>query len=259
MPVLIKVDQAAKPPGVAGVAREDLATGTDVTLTAVGGPYAQYLWSISHKPIDIFTNTRASSVLATPAAVSSLLSPINVAGTYRVGIAVDSGAGLGAGAGDVASMTFYAGPVLATQPERFPRRIPAFGETTEHNVPDAVDPAGNTEGWSKEWYRWFAAIQRLYEGKMWAAGRVALTGGGAVLTRGFNVASVVRLSLGRVQVNFLVAMPDANYAAKAGARGAVGGSAVCNTELAASMIVERADLGGSLSDNDFVFSVALGA
>lgn len=260
MPASIKVDQAAKPPGVAGVAREDLATGVDVQLTAVGGPFADHLWRIIHKPIDIFSATRSSAALATPNASASLLTPINVAGTYHIELAVDSGSGLGANAGDIARITFYCGPTLSSFPDRFPRRIPAFAETTEHNVPDAVDPSGNLEGWSKEWYRWFAVIQRLYEGRVWARGRVSLPPGGpATLVRGFNVASVNRTAQGIVEVTFLQALPDANYAARANGRGTIGGSAVCNTEGTNTMVVERADLGGSLVDADFVFEVALGA
>src|SRR5512143_3756882 len=160
MTVLIKVDQAAHPAGVPGQAREDLATGVGITLTAVGGPFLAYQWSIVSKPIDILTSTEASSLLASPTANISTLSPIDVAGTYLVQIAVDSGNGLGAGAGDVSRITFYAGPALAVDPSALPRRGMAAFESTEHNVPDAIQPLGNTEGWSREWYRRFAAIVR---------------------------------------------------------------------------------------------------
>lgn len=159
MAVLIKVDQAAAPPGVPGQAREDLVTGVGVTLTAVGGPFLAYAWSIISKPIDISIPVEASSLLGSPTASTSTLSPIDVAGTYLVEVAVDSGSGLGALAGDIARITFYAGPTLAVAPTELPRREMAAFESTEHNVPDAIQPLGNTQGWSREWYRWFAAIK----------------------------------------------------------------------------------------------------
>lgn len=257
MPASIKIDQAAKPAGVAGQAREDLSTGTAVQATAMGGPFLAHQWSFVHRPIDIMTATRASSIFSAPTGATTLVDPINVAGTYELELRVDSGSGLGATAADIARITFYAGPALATLPNRLPRRKPAFSETTEHNVPDAVDPSGNPEGWSREMYRWFAVIEKLYEGHIWAAGRIALPLGGPIsIVRGFNIAGTsARLSTGRVRIDFATALPDANYNVITNARGAIGGSATPNTELAASFIVERADLGGALADADFNFVV----
>src|SRR5512139_1225814 len=147
MPVLVKIDQAAKPPGVAGQAREDLDTGVAVTLSAIGGPYLQYQWSLRYVAIDILAGTRATSVLATPAAAVTSLAPIDKPGMYTGRIIVDSGAGLGASPDDVADWSFYAGtpgdPLfgpLAAAPDELPRRGIAAGERGEHNVPDVLDP-----------------------------------------------------------------------------------------------------------------------
>lgn len=209
MAVLIKVDQAAKPAGVPGQAREDLATGVGVTLTAVGGPYLQYQWAIVSKPIDITVPAFASSLLGSPSANVTTLSPIDVAGTYLVEVAVDSGSGLGAGEDDVASITFYAGPTLASDPVLLPRRKMAAFERLQHNVPDALQPLGNTEGWSREWYRWFALLEHVWAGKGWASGRVSDVG---VVARSFNLVTPVNVAAGPVyQVRFLTPAPDADY------------------------------------------------
>lgn len=160
MALQIRIDQAGKPPGVAGQAREDLATGTAVQLTATGGPFSKYLWTVLWKPIDIIGATRSAAALSSATSNATLLQPIDLAGTYFVEVSVDSGSGLGALLTDVARVTFYAGPTLATDPTQLPRRIPAFQETVEHTVPDGLDLAGNPDGWSREWLRWFALLQR---------------------------------------------------------------------------------------------------
>lgn len=209
MAVLIKVDQAAAPPGVPGQAREDLATGVGVTLAAIGGPYLAYRWSVVSKPIDITVPVQASSLLGSPTAGTTTLSPIDVAGTYLVEVSVDSGSGIGAGAGDVSRITFYAGPTLSTNPALLPRRRMAAFESTEHNVPDAVSPLGNPQGWSREWYRWFALLEHTWAGKGWASGRVD---GAGIVTRSFNLVSPVVVAAGPVyEVRFTVAAPDADY------------------------------------------------
>lgn len=161
MPVLIKVDQAAAPAGVAGQAREDLVTGVAVTLSAIGGPYSSYLWSIVDKPINSAYTARSAALLSAPAAAVTNISPIDVDGTYKVLLLVDSGSGLGASADDQAEMTFYAGPTLNVDPSKLPRREPAFRERTEHNVIDALDPGGNPRGWAKELGKWFRLLRRL--------------------------------------------------------------------------------------------------
>jgi hypothetical protein len=157
----IVINQAGKPAGVAGRAREDLVTGTAVTVAAVGGPFLAYSWTFQSVAENIIAGVKATSLFATPAASSSLISPIDQPGTFLVQLEVDSGSGLGATEADVASITFYAGPALNADPTLLPRRIPAFRERLQHNVPDAIDPSGNTEGWSREWLRWFAFIETL--------------------------------------------------------------------------------------------------
>lgn len=259
MPAQIVVDQAGKPPGVAGRAREDLVLGTQVVLSAAGGPFLAHQWSIIHRPIDIVAGVRATSILATPTAATSNLLPIDVRGTYHLQLVVDSGSGLGALSGDTARITFYAGPTLAASPDSLPRRIPAFQETIEHNVPDAIQPAGNTEGWSRELYRWFAVIASLEQasgGADVAAGRVTLTGGGATIVRSTGVSAATRLVQGRVQITFTVPFPDTDYAPSANALG-LGGQASCTSLLTTGFIVERADAAGSLTDADFNFAVKL--
>lgn len=265
MSVSIKIDQAGKAAGVAGRAREDLDVGTAVTLAAIGGPWSGQQWTVLHKPVEVRTNTRATAVLGSPSAATSSLTPIDVRGTYLVQVAVNSGSGIGATAADIARLTFYAGipgdklrGAPNADPRLLPRRLPAAGEKAEHNVPDAVDALGNPDGWAKEWYRWERVFQDFYEGKAWASGRVNLSGAGATLVRGFNVASVVRSSQGVVLVQFALAMPDTLYSAQATAR-SVGGSVTVSSELTASCVFERADLGGSLTDAAFNFRVELGA
>lgn len=165
MAVQIQVDQAAKPPGVPGEAREDLDTGTAVTLTATGGPFAQHQWTIIDRPVDIVTPAVSAAALSTPTAASTSVTPIDLEGTYLVEVAVDSGSGLGATADDIDRITFYAAPAtspLATDPAELPRRRPAFNEQLEHNVPDALFPGGNPRGWAQEWERWFKVLERAH-------------------------------------------------------------------------------------------------
>lgn len=155
--VTITLDQAGAPPGVAGFAREDFVTGIPVTATASVG--SSYAWTITWKPVNVKTSTRSAAALSAPGASSTQITPIDKIGTYRLAIAVDQGSGLGANPEDNAAITFYAGPTLNPAAVEFPRRVPAFGETTEHNVPDAIDPSGNVDGWAREWQRWFVAIE----------------------------------------------------------------------------------------------------
>jgi hypothetical protein len=162
--VQIRIDQAAKAAGVAGQAREDLSTGSPVTATALGGPYSAYLWTLAWKPVDVVAGTRSSAALSAASAASTLITPIDKPGTYRLSLAVDSGSGLGALEDDNAAITFYAGPTLSSDPGAFPRRQPAIGETIEHNVPDAIDPTGNVDGWGRERTKWDYIGQRVFSG-----------------------------------------------------------------------------------------------
>jgi hypothetical protein len=161
VPLQIQIDQSGKPGGVPGQAREDLATGTPVQLTATGGPFVQYQWTVLDKPVDVVANVRSAAALSSGTASATLLQPIDLAQTYFVQVAVDSGSGLGALETDVAQITFYAGPTLSADATKFPRRQPAVGETDQHNVPDAIDPGGQPDGWARERARWDAALAAL--------------------------------------------------------------------------------------------------
>lgn len=160
MAAQIQIDQSGKPAGVPGEAREDLDLGTNVTLTAIGGPFAAHQWTIIDKPIDIIGAAQSAALLSSPTASATDVTPIDLAGTYLVQLSVDSGSGLGATADDIARITFYAGPALASDPTQLPRRRPAFQERTEHNVPGAIF-ANNPRGWAQEWERWFAFIENI--------------------------------------------------------------------------------------------------
>jgi hypothetical protein len=192
MAAAIIINQAAKPPGVSGVAREDLDLGTDILLTADGGPFLSYLWSIVDRPIDIVAPAESTSVLATPTTITSLVTPVDVAGSYLVELLVDSGQGLGATAADVARITFYAGPSLNADPTAFPRREPAFRETGEHNVADVIFPSGNPKGWAQEMRRWFALVREL-KAKVDATTRVTIEG--TVTTVDATPTTIATLSL----------------------------------------------------------------
>lgn len=160
MAVQILLAQFAKPAGTPGVAREDFNTGVNVTATATGGPYLSQQWTIVDKPVDILAGTLSADALTAPTAASTDIAPVDLPGTRLLQVAVDSGSGLGAEAGDVATITFYAGPSLAAVADELPRREPAFRERGEHNVPDTIFPGGNPRGWAQEWERWFALMRR---------------------------------------------------------------------------------------------------
>jgi hypothetical protein len=261
MAVLIVIDQpgSGAPPGVAGQSREDLVTGFAVQLSMTGGPFLAQQWTIIDKAIDIVIPAQSAATLSAPAAPITLVAPIDREGTYLVQVAVDAGFGLGARAEDVDSRTFYAGATLNAlnvDPAELPRREMAFRERTEHNVPDALFPLGNPRGWAEERQRWQAVLQRIYLGKSWAWGRVVVPAGGpATVLSGFNCAGAVWVAPGIVDISFTLALPNANYAASAHARGPFGGSATCRNELVGSFRVERADLAGVLVDADFTFDV----
>jgi hypothetical protein len=256
MAVQITINQATRPPGTTGVAREDCVTGQVVTLTSSGGPFSAYQWRIIHKPINIVAGVRATSVLGSSTAASTTMTPIDVAGTYLVELVVNSGSGLGALPTDIARITFYAGPVLSVTPNAFPRRPIAFQETTEHNVPDALDPAGNTEGWSREWYKWFAAIQSAsLTATHWA--RVSLPAGGpAFIVLHSLIGSAVRTAVGTVDITFTVPVASANYAVVCSPRN-TGGMCTVYGETINGFTVERADPTGVLVDDDFSFIVEI--
>lgn len=156
----ILIDQAAKPAGVAGKAREDLALGVSVRLEAVGGVgVSEYAWSIVDAPPNETVTAASGSVLSDPSGIVTHLTPDN-RGTYLIGLQVNQGSGLGANPEDRTRLTFYAGPALSPLADHFPRRSISAYETTEHNVDDAVEPTGNTDGWAREQFRWDRAIER---------------------------------------------------------------------------------------------------
>lgn len=260
--VQILLSQTGKPPGTAGKSRTDFATGVAVQAQAVGGPFAAYQWSFVSKAINEAVGARASSAFGSATASTTSVSPIDVAGDYLIQLAVDSGSGLGATSDDVARIMFYAGDPagdcttgpLNSDPAELPQRFPAFREQLEDNVNDAIDPSGNAEGWSRTMRRFKSVIDRIYKGKSWAFGRVAQTGGGCVLTGGFNVGTPSRTGVGTAHVTFTRTLPNANYAVLIGPRGAAG-SAVALNETVTGFDVERADVGGTLADLDWVFDV----
>ena len=261
MAVLITVDQpgSGAPPGVAGVAREDLVTGFGVLLTASGGPFLAYQWSIIDKAVNILAGVQSAALLGAPSAAVTTLSPIDQVGTYLVQVVVDSGSGLGALPEDIASITFYAGTVLNALnpiPDELPRRQMAFRETTQHNVADAVFPLGNPRGWAEEWERWFALLDRVATAVptfAWAA--ITLPPGGPVVIAGSNnIAAAVRTSLGVVAFTFTTPAGSANYAVVPGAE-VVGGMFLVRNKTVAGFVVERSDLGGALLDEDFALLV----
>jgi hypothetical protein len=206
MSVQIVLNQAAQPPGNPGFARQDFLTGVAVSAAAVGGPYFQYLWTLIDKPLDLTVPARSTAVVGSPTSTSTLVSPIDMAGTYLLELLVDSGSGLGATQDDVARITFYANSVsmpLNADPAEAPRRTPAFRETTEHNVPETLFPGGNPRGWAEERLRFDEMILRMYQGKSWAHGRVDVAGGGpATVVDGMNVASATWAGTGLIDVVF---------------------------------------------------------
>ena len=255
MAVQILIDQAGAPAGVTGFAREDLQTGVAVTLTATGGPFLAYQWSIIDRPVNMLAGVQSSALVTAPMSGVTQVSPIDQEGTYLVQVLVDSGNGLGANATDIARITFCAVPLampLASDVAELPRREMAFRESTEHNVPDVIFPGGNVRGWAQERQRWQEVLTRMYNGKSWAWGRVTLTGGGAVLASGFNVASVTRTGVGLVSIVFTRALPNTNYAVVVCARGN-GGSGYAYNETTSGFSIQRADFSGTLVDADFTF------
>jgi hypothetical protein len=261
MTLAIIINQSGASAGVAGQAREDLVTGVPVTASLTGGPYAAYLWSLTDKPVQ-YTGSPALSSAApiTPLASSTSIQPIDNPGTYLVQVLVDSGQGLGATPADVATITFYAGPVLNTDPTLLPRRVPAFGERLQHNVPDplfSLFGGLNLRGWAQEGGRWFENIKRL--NRIAAAfARVSLPSGGpATVVQSSGIATVTRTGVGLVSVTFASPPPvtSANYGVVGSARGSTGGSITAFSETTSGFMVARSDPFGTMFDGDFSFSV----
>jgi len=215
MAVSILLDQAFKPPGVPGFARQDFDVGVAVSIAAIGGPFFAYQWRIIDKPLDLTVPSQATTAIATFDAAATTLSPIDLPGTYLIEVLVDSGSGLGATDADVARITFYANDPanpLSTDAAEMPRRTPAFRERLEHNVPEVLFPGGNPRGWAEERLRFDEMISRMYQGKTWASGRITVPGGGpASIINSFNVATAVWSAAGIVVVTFTRPLPSALY------------------------------------------------
>ena len=160
MTLQITIDQSGKPAGTAGQAREDLDLGTAVDLVVTGGvSVTEYQWSLLYAPPNEAMTVKSSAAFTAATAATTQLTPIDNRGTYFVQCAVNQGYGLGARAEDIVRITFYAGTALSSDPALLPRRRLAFLETTEHNVPDALDAGGNVDGWAREQERWFRVIE----------------------------------------------------------------------------------------------------
>lgn len=261
MAVSIQIDQfgSGAPAGVPGQAREDLALGFPVTLTSIGGPFLAYQWSIIDKPVDMVAGVQSAALLSASTAAITNVTPIDFEGTFLVQLAVDSGSGLGALPEDVTSITFFAGPVLNTlnpDPAELPRREMAFREQTQHNVPDLVFPLGNARGWAEERQRWQEVLKRIYLGKSWAWGRVAVAGGGPATLVGLalNVAGVAWVSPGVVDVLFITPLPNVNYKVDVVPM-LSGGQGYADTLTVAGFRAYRADPWGGLLDADFAFNI----
>ena len=150
MALQVTIDQAGKAAGVAGFAREDLSLGSAVTLTASGG--STYVWTLDDAPPDVDMETPSSAVLSALSGAVVHITPDNQ-DTYLGTVTSD---------GVTVQWSFYAGPTLNPDPTQMPRRIPAWREKLSHNVPDAIEPTGNTKGWAREWRRWFTVLRTLY-------------------------------------------------------------------------------------------------
>lgn len=261
MAVSIQIDQfgSGAPAGSPGVAREDLRTGFAVTLTAVGGPFLAYQWSLADRPVNMLAGVQSAALLSSPNAIVTNVTPIDQEGTYVVELVVDSGSGLGAKPEDTTRITFYAGATLNAlnaDPAALPRRKPGYSERNEHNVPDVVFPSGNPRGWAQERDRWDEVVKALYAGKTWARARVALPSGGpaSLVGNAINVAGVARVSKGIVDVLFTTPLPSADYTVAVSPI-TDAGECYADTLTVNGFRVHRADSWGAYFDGDFSFTV----
>jgi hypothetical protein len=155
MALQITLDQTGKPAGVAGKAREDLATAVAVTAAATGG-YDSYTWTLLDSPPNDAMTAPSAASLSAPTSQATDVTPDN-AGTYLLRVAASL-----AGVISTAEITFYAGATLASDPAACPRRMPSYLEDTQHSVPDAIDVSGNTVGWARELRRWLKVVTGLW-------------------------------------------------------------------------------------------------
>lgn len=146
----IVYNQAGHSAGVAGVAREDLALGVPVVATASGGT-GTYSWRLGDAPPNDAMTVMSTAALSASAGSSVSVTPDNQ-GTYR--LICTSGS-------ETVALTFYAGDALSADPTQLPQREPAFGEETEHNVPDGMSPTGNPKGWERAVRRWMKVVKHI--------------------------------------------------------------------------------------------------
>jgi hypothetical protein len=147
----VTINQGGKVAGVAGLAREDLDLAVAVALTASGG--STYSWALLDAPPNDTMTAASASHLSAITGSSVNITPDN-SGTYYG--TVTSG-------DETIEWSFYAGPALNADPTLLPRRIPAWNEGLAHNAADAIEPAGNTKGWKREWDRWFRTMKRAIQ------------------------------------------------------------------------------------------------
>lgn len=190
MAILVTINQTGKTAGVAGRAREDLDLASAVTLSASGG-IGPYVWTLIDKPTNATVTVESASTLATSTGASTAITP-DYAGTYCGTVSDGS---------TTTDWAFYAGPALGdlADGEYYPRRVPAFAENLAHNAADAINPTGNTKGWSREWRRWFALIEYLFNRKLVIQDGPTVVDP-EVTTIAFEGLSVSSLSPGRVLV-----------------------------------------------------------
>lgn len=250
MALQILINQMGKPAGVPGVAREDLDLGTPVDLQALGGPFLAVQWSIGDKPIDYTVPAQSSAAYSAPNNALTQLTPIDYAGTYLIRVAVDQGFGLGARPEDNASITFYAGPALSPTFNLFPRRLPAFGERTEHNVPSPPF-ANNPRGWAEAIEKYFASLLNNTE-EIFAFGR--WDNGGATILDSKNIAGILNVAPGIFRVTFTNPAPSANYAVLPVLRNAAG-FCVPYAETVNDFAIACSDPFLALTNYDFSFVV----
>lgn len=146
----------------------------EVRLAAIG-PEGTVSWTVLDAPTDATVSNISAAKDRTGSGDTFLITP-EYAGTYY-GTATDGVTSV--------EWSFYAGPALGpiSWGQYFPRRVPAFREQLAHNVPDAIDAqefGGNTDGWAREWRRWFAAINYLWS-------RIQAMTGGFIAVRGDGV------------------------------------------------------------------------
>lgn len=118
-PITIKIDQATRPPGVAGSSRTDMVVGQLVTLTDPANGAGTYLWELIVPP-------GSASVLVGAATSTATFTP-DIEGTYLVFLTVDAVTSWTVGADGTRLTTQGGGAILHLRGTRNPGR----GETKQ--------------------------------------------------------------------------------------------------------------------------------